>query len=64
MAPMGGSLALIPMDSTMESVIQALAGAIGGACLFYGFMALVERRRQHRQRRQLWERYAPWRHQR
>jgi DMSO/TMAO reductase YedYZ molybdopterin-dependent catalytic subunit len=48
----------------MESVIQALAGAIGGACLFYGFMALVERRRQHRQRRQRWERHAPWRHQR
>jgi nitrate reductase gamma subunit len=64
MAPMGGSLALIPMDSTMESMIQALVGAMGGLCLLYGFLALVERRRQHRERRQQWERYASWRHRR
>jgi hypothetical protein len=61
---MGINLVLYSMVSTMDELTQFLVGSLGGFCLLYGFLALVERRRQHRERRQQWERYASWRHRR
>lgn len=61
---MGNSLALYQMVPTMDELMQFVIGSLGGFCLLYGFLTLMERCRQHRERSQRWERHAPWRHRR